>query len=410
MRTILFDATRLFMRASLGSPTGIDRVTDAYARWLLNRPEVELIPVCSLGGVASPMSRAWFENVLLARTPRATVESADWPRLMAALNSNPPAPQALRARPTRTALAGPVPRYAAFGLRALTRWRPATPPSGALFVNVSHFGLEQPGLLEHLSRRGVRALAMVHDLIPLTHPEYCSPPAERWHRRRIEALLRNRARILANSGATAADLTAFARANALPDPHVRVAPLGLEPAFLTPADRPPPGRPYFVCVGTLEPRKNLAFLLTVWRRLAETLGEATPPLVLAGRRGWENEAIIDLLERAATVRRFVHEVPGLDDKSLARLMAGASALLAPSFAEGFNLPVAEAAALGVSVIASDIPAHRELAAQARLLDPLDGPAWLAAIMAAATDPARPSPRAPFSWSDHFAIAAEAMEL
>ena len=75
MRTILFDATRLFMRASLGSPTGIDRVTDAYARWLLNRPEVELIPVCSLGGVASPMSRAWFENVLLARTPRATVET-----------------------------------------------------------------------------------------------------------------------------------------------------------------------------------------------------------------------------------------------------------------------------------------------------------------------------------------------
>jgi glycosyltransferase involved in cell wall biosynthesis len=82
--------------------------------------------------------------------------------------------------------------------------------------------------------------------------------------------------------------------------------------------------------------------------------------------------------------------------------------LAPSFSEGFNLPVAEAMAMGTPVIASDIAVHRELAAGARLIDPVDGPGWLAAIEAAAAT--RPTvPRAnPLSWPDHFAIVKEAL--
>jgi hypothetical protein len=105
----------------------------------------------------------------------------------------------------------------------------------------------------------------------------------------------------------------------------------------------------------------------------------------------------------------VHEIGGLDDDQLARLIGGATALLAPSFSEGFNLPVAEANALGTPVIASDIPVHRELAGGAHLIDPVDGPAWLAAIQAAVVRRPVSSRCEPLGWPGHFAIVAEALE-
>ena len=63
--------------------------------------------------------------------------------------------------------------------------------------------------------------------------------------------------------------------------------------------------------------------------MAETLGRATPRLVVVGRRGWENENIIDLLERSQRLGPYVAEVGDITDQGLASLMAGASALIAP---------------------------------------------------------------------------------
>ena len=63
--------------------------------------------------------------------------------------------------------------------------------------------------------------------------------------------------------------------------------------------------------------------------------------------------------------------------------------------------MAEALSLGVPVIASDIPVHRELASGARLIDPLDGPGWLAAIEAAAAKPAGQISYAAPTWAAHF---------
>lgn len=407
MVPVLFDATRLFMRASRGSPTGIDRVTEAYGRWLLTREDVELIPICSWGGLVSPMSVGRFKRILGRERRPAAAAGRDWARLVAALGGSDLG-MALRAPPPSDPLARPGPRWAAYAARTLADWRPRRHGPDALYLNVSHFGLEQPGLLERLTKRGVRPVVMIHDLIPITHPEYCSASARGWHARRIEAVLGYASLVIANSASTAADLIAHARTRGGPVPPIRVVPLGLEPTFLDQPAALASARPYFVCVGTIEPRKNLAFLLTLWRRLAERLGEATPMLVLAGHRGWEAEAIIDHLERSPPVRRLVHEVGGLEDGQLARLIGGANALLAPSFSEGYDLPVAEAAALGTPVIASDIAAHRELAGHAQLLDPVDGPAWLAAIEAATVQRPRPRPVTPLGWPGHFAIVGEAL--
>jgi glycosyltransferase involved in cell wall biosynthesis len=418
MATILFDATRLFMRASRTSPTGIDRVAQAYGRWLLSRPDVDTTPVCSLGGVITSLSPAAFRRVVAPRPAESEEAVGDWRRLVATLSALPSGAPALRLTAARTSRETRPERYLRFGLGLAVNWRPrrydARQGGGPIYLNVSHFGLEQPHLLDRLAARGVRIAAMVHDLIPIAHPEYCSPSASGWHLRRIDAVLEHADLVISNSQSTADELIAFAERAGRRIPSICIAPLGLEPAFRV---RPDPGmgqHPYFVCVGTIEPRKNIGMLLALWRRLAERMGDATPPLVLAGQRGWETEAIVDHLDRSPPVQRFVHEINGLGDTELARLIAGARALLSPSFMEGFNLPVAEALAMGTPVIASDIPAHRELAPDACLIDPLDGPAWLEAIEPAARRGAGadiPSPtQASPGWPEHFAIVASALGL
>ena len=110
------------------------------------------------------------------------------------------------------------------------------------------------------------------------------------------------------------------------------------------------------------------------------MADRAPRLVLVGERGWENEHIIDLLDRSPRLQKHVVEVSGLPTPSLKRLMGGARALLMPSFGEGYGLPVVEALALGVPVIASDIPVFHEVGGgRIMMIDPTDGPRWREAI-------------------------------
>jgi glycosyltransferase involved in cell wall biosynthesis len=414
MPVVYFDASRLFLRGGRLSPTGIDRVVIAYARWLRARPDVTLEPVWSRLGYLSSLPLRRFDEILAQASRRASVsQPADdgpaWAALTAALKRPEATTTALRAEQGTAGRFGEARGYASAVLSALrspleVRLRP-----GALFVNVNHYGLEHPLLLQRLVAAGVRPVVMIHDLIPVDFPEFCSPGAAARHQRRLEGVLRHAERIITNSRTTAEDLTRFAADHGFPAPHCTPAPLGLEASFLQSAP-PLEAAPYFVCVGTIEPRKNLAFLLGVWRRLAERMGPATPSLVLIGRRGWENEAVIDLLERSPPILRRVHEVNNLGDQAVARLIRGAAALLSPSFVEGFNLPVIEALSLSTPVIASDIPVHRELAVGARLVDPLDGPGWLAAIAEAL---AGGLPRRAFAaptWEAHFDRVGEAIGL
>lgn len=152
--------------------------------------------------------------------------------------------------------------------------------------------------------------------------------------------------------------------------------------------------------------------MTLWRRLEERLGARTPSLVLVGRYGWENEAVLDHLQRSPNLQGVVHQASNLSDAALARLMRGARAVLAPSSVEGFDLPAVEACAMGLRLIASDIPPHRELTPGAELIDPLDGLGWLDAIeRATLATPAVPSNAyAAPDWAGHFRIVAEAIGL
>ena len=397
-RAVLFDATRLLSRADRSAPTGIDRVCLAYAEHLLSRRELTVTPVTSRKDQLSAIDPRWFGETVTGLRQRwsGEVDEAEVEARLAAALSAPRRGRSLADDTERT-----PPARTRRGLGQLLRQRPlGEPAKGAVYVNVGHTGLDSPRILSGLAERGVARLVMVHDLIPITHPEYCRPGEGPRHRTRMRTALRQASHIVVNSAATGAELAAFAEREGIASPPVQVAHLGLEPVFGAPVWSPA-DIPYFVHVGTLEGRKNLAFLLTAWRRLEERMGGAAPRLALIGRHGWENEAVLDHLQRSPNLQGLVHQVAELPDAGLARLLAGARALVAPSSVEGFDLPVAEALSLGVPVIASDIPVHRELAPNARLIDPLDGPGWLAAIGAMTVKAPRPTAYTAPTWAAHF---------
>jgi len=340
---VLLDISRLTGRLLRGRlPTGVDRVDIAYIEHFAGRARA----VIHLGGrpllLSSNASARIFKRLLNEREIIGPVLALDIVR--GAIGG----------------LAEPVPR-------------------GAVYLNTSHSGLLAPGLGLCLRVKGIQPIWMVHDLIPITHHEYCRPGEDDRHVRRMRSVLRHAAALLTNSKATRNELLEFAREAALEIPPCVVARLapGLKAIEFGP---PPLARPYFLVISTIEPRKNLAMLLQAWRQLAQRHGQETPALVLVGQRGWECENVIDLLERSAPLRGLVIEKGRCSDKELATLLKHARALLFPSFVEGYGLPLAEALDIGTPVIASDLQVFREIAGDVPdYLDPLDGPAWLRAV-------------------------------
>ncbi len=390
---ILLDLSRLISRAGRPAPTGIDRVELAYARHLLAGGAAHLAATTPWGGLGRLPTAA-------AEAYVAAIEGA-WRGDAAA------APAARLARRLRAAAA-------LRGGRALhARLRAAE--GGAVYLLVSHHHLDRPRPIARLKERGGAGfVALVHDLIPIEFPEYARPGQQRRHRRRIETVAALADAVIVNSAATRRALQPWLdRAGRAPP--VLAAPFGAGPP-MAPAAVPEPGAPpYFVCVGTIEARKNHLLLLNLWRRLVEERGTAAPRLVLVGQRGWEAESAIDMLDRCPALRGFVIERNRAPDAEMARLLRGARALLLPSFAEGFGLPLVEALAAGVPALCSDLEALRENGGNVpEYLDPLDGPGWRAAIgdYCEAGSPRRAAQlrrlagwRAP-RWQDHFAAVEE----
>jgi glycosyltransferase involved in cell wall biosynthesis len=271
-------------------------------------------------------------------------------------------------------------RMISFGLGSVSFWSTGKPSAGAMYLNVGHTGLDEPSLPAWIERHRLRAIYLIHDLIPITHPQFCRPGEDGKHVRRMTNVLASASGIIANSRDTANEMAALADRLAMPMPPTVVAWLSgnaLKRAAPT-ADR---GRPYFLVLGTIEGRKNHRLLLEVWHRLVERLGDAAPKLVIVGTRGWEAEEVTRQLDELGPLQAHVEEHERCSDDQLAGLMASARALLMPSFAEGYGLPVFEALELGTPVIAADLPVYREVAgAIPEYLPPGDVDAWVAAIL------------------------------
>jgi glycosyltransferase involved in cell wall biosynthesis len=281
---------------------------------------------------------------------------------------------------------------------------------GQVYLNVGHTGLNSSYLRPWLTENGLRPVFLIHDLIPITHPQYCREGEAIRHAERIGNALASARGIVVNSRATEQDLAQFARQRGMPMPPCLVAWLGVEP----PAALPLPAsttsdRPYFVTVGTIEARKNHRMILDVWTELVARMGQYAPELVIIGQRGWEARAAIDLLDRPGPLRGHIREMGRCNDMEMNRLMAGARALLMPSFVEGFGLPLIEALQMGTPVIASDLDVFREIAGDVpEYRGSADNAGWLQAVLDyAGDDGARERQlsrmgkfRAP-QWNDHF---------
>lgn len=300
------------------------------------------------------------------------------------------------------------PRFIKFAPAAFATSRRSSLEAGQLYLNIGHTGLDEPKLPAWVRQHRLRAIYFVHDLIPLLHPEYCRAGEYAKHERRMMNVLASASGLIGNSQATLDDLADFGRGKGLPSPPSLAAWIAGSP---TPRGVPPKtfDRPHFIVVGTIEGRKNHSLLLHVWQQLVHEMGNRTPLLVIVGQRGWEASHAIAMLDRAEDLKGHVLELGRCGDEEMAGLIAGARALLMPSFAEGFGLPVAEALELGTPVIASDLAVFREFAAEIpTYLDPLDGPAWKRSIVAfTGAEPERERQlgamkgfQAP-TWSDHF---------
>ncbi|HEY8067137.1 MAG TPA: glycosyltransferase family 1 protein [Methylosinus sp.] len=388
-RPVVYDVTRLVTRALNPTPNGIDRVDFALARHFLDQgPAGSVALACAALGPRLASAEEALRTLVDIETywnefldPR---EDAVFEDLVAALDQ-PPA-RGGAARVSRRGW-GVVPE----NWRAMRRWafrlgRPMSEaPQGAIYVNASQFPVDKDWHLRWLDARpDVKPVFFVHDLLPLETPEFFRPAERDKHRAAMANITRRAAGVVVGSRAVAGRVAEFARQQGRADLPLCLAGLPAAPVFETGAAIDPrlADKAYFVLCGTIEPRKNHVLLLNVWRELAEREGASTPKLVLVGKRGWHNENVLDMLERCAALRPHVVEVSGLSTPALRGLLAGARAALAPSFAEGFGLPVAEAAACGAPIIASDIETFREIAGEALdYVDPLDGPGWRDAILA-----------------------------
>ena len=205
----------------------------------------------------------------------------------------------------------------------------------------------------------------------------------------VPAVARGARMILTPSESTRRDVVRLLRV----DPgRVRVIPYAAAPSF-----RPVPlapdrleaahgvRQPYFLYVGTLEPRKNLGRALRAFASVAERLGACQ--FVIVGQRGWRYDEVLREAARPA-LRGRVHLLGYVPEERLPDLYAHALALVYPSLYEGFGLPVVESMACGTPVLTSRSSSLAEIGEGAALLaDPADEKALADGLLALATDEA-----------------------
>jgi alpha-1,2-rhamnosyltransferase len=226
-----------------------------------------------------------------------------------------------------------------------------------------------PGFYRRLRQQGVIVCPLVHDILPITHPEHYESPWREQFKRWVFEVLSHSDHIYYVSDATrkmveAVNAEEFNRK--LPSGTVLHHGSDFTGGRKSPQQPNLPavrsviaGAPYFLMVGSLEPKKNHLKVLeefdSLWARNVQV------QLVIVGRPGWKDEHIRRTLSSHPCLHTSLIWLEGVGDEDLSLLYQNATAVIQASEAEGFGLPIIEAFALGAPVLANDIPVFREVA-------------------------------------------------
>jgi glycosyltransferase involved in cell wall biosynthesis len=282
--------------------------------------------------------------------------------------------------------------------------------AGKVYLNVGHTDFDLPSHWQWIRSSGVRSFYMVHDLIPINHPDFTTPHAVRRHLGRVNHAMRQADGVITNSNSTLAELREFAAAHDLSLPPTLPAPLGTDHLAGT-FQSPRKPNHHFVYVSTIEPRKNHLLLLRVWQSLIAKSEREPPKLVLIGQWGTHSEPVRQMLHNDPRLSQHVTVLDNCEDADMVAWISSSKAVLLPSTAEGYGLPLAEAMAMRIPVIATDLPCFREIGNTIPMLVPAnEESAWETAITEflrkddeADRQRALLSSHQPRRWSDHFRL-------
>ncbi len=213
-------------------------------------------------------------------------------------------------------------------------------------------------------RRGVAAVRMIYDLIPAIKPQWVDEESRLQVTRWLRSLLTESDGILTISEFSRGEIEAYCRENLLPQPPLTVVRLGDELGSAhdqtPPLPRFVPRRPFFVCVSTLDIRKNHRLLYDAWQVLAARDPAGCPDLVCLGVPHLFVSDLLREIRQDRTVNGRIHVLSDVDDAELAWYYRNSAATIYPSRYEGWGLPVAESLGHGRLCLASNATSIPEI--------------------------------------------------
>lgn len=248
-------------------------------------------------------------------------------------------------------------------------------------------------LLESCRPRGVKVVAVIYDLIPLTHPQFCGDALTRTFSNWFAWIARNADGFMAISATVRDEVRAHVM-------HYRPMPnssdeqgapwfdyfhLGTELDRAVASTEVNPvivelftQRTVYLMVSTIEPRKNHAYLLDAFELLWAAGQDVA--LCFIGRSGWKNTALMQRIANHAELGHKLFMFGNANDGDLEYAYGHARALVFPSIVEGFGLPLVEAMQRGLPAMVSDIPIFREIGADYAAYFDLSQPRTLADLV------------------------------
>lgn len=223
-------------------------------------------------------------------------------------------------------------------------------------------------IVQDLADAGGQLITVLYDLIPLIHPLSVAPYMTEEFREWFERFALKSDRVICVSKSGAMDFIAYVTRSDLPtNPYLHIGWWRLGADFDDEDDFPISAaaksvtaneRPYFLSVGTIEPRKGYPIALDAFERL--WLRGVDVGYVIVGRAGWQSKALEHRIKSHWEYGRRLLWLDRASDADLRHCYTHARALVYPSMIEGFGLPLVEAGYYGLPVIASDLPVFHEI--------------------------------------------------